>query len=200
MLRKWKTMEKLIRKLATYITLQNSDIEIITSSFINKTYKKGTYLLKQENRANKIFFIEKGLVRMYFISEEGTEINTYFASNDSFITSFSSFINQHPSVEFIKAEKDTTVYTLDYSDFKTNNDFMIKFRTLFVEQNLICIKNRLDLLQTSNAKEKYEYFIKNTDKNIINGIPQYHIASYLGITPESLSRLKKTFLTKSQEK
>ncbi len=200
MLRKWKTMEKLIRKLATYITLQNSDIEIITSSFINKTYKKGTYLLKQENRANKIFFIEKGLVRMYFISEEGTEINTYFASNDSFITSFSSFINQHPSVEFIKAEKDTTVYTLDYSDFKTNNDFMIKFRTLFVEQNLICIKNRLDLLQTSNAKEKYEYLIKNTDKNIINGIPQYHIASYLGITPESLSRLKKIFLTKSQEK
>jgi translation initiation factor 2 gamma subunit (eIF-2gamma) len=72
---------------------------------------------------------------------------------------------------------------------------------LFVEQNLVCVKNRLDLLQNSNAKEKYEHFIKNTNKEIINGIPLYHIASYLGITAESLSRIrKKAFLTKSQEK
>jgi hypothetical protein len=137
---------------------------------------------------------------MYFINENGNEINTYFASDGDFITSFSSFINQHTSIEFLKAEKETFVYSIKYSDFVINNEFLIKFRTLFVEQNLVCVKNRLDLLQNSNAKEKYEHFIKNTNKKIINGIPLYHIASYLGITAESLSRIrKKAFLTKSQE-
>ena len=194
-------MKNLIKTISEYITINNSDIKIIKKSFLKKEYKKGEFLLEQGKRADKVFFIEKGLVRMYFINENGNEVNTYFASDESFITSFSSFINQHSSVEFIKAEKETFVYSLNYSDFETNNDFMIKFRTLFVEQNLVCVKNRLDLLQTSNAKEKYEHFIKNTNKKIINGIPLYHIASYLGITAESLSRLrKKAFLTKSQEK
>ncbi|WP_166967566.1 Crp/Fnr family transcriptional regulator [Yeosuana marina] len=194
-------MKTLIKNISEYITINNSDIEIINKSFSKKEYKKGEYLIEQGKRADKVFFIEKGLVRMYFINENGNEINTYFASDESFITSFSSFINQYSSVEFIKAEKETSVYSLNYSDFETNNDFMIKFRTLFVEQNLVCVKNRLDLLQTSNAKEKYEHFIRNTNEKIINGIPLYHIASYLGITAESLSRLrKKTFLTKSQEK
>ncbi len=194
-------MKNLIKTISEYITINNSDIKIIKRSFSKKEYKKGEFLLEQGKRADKVFFIEKGLVRMYFINENGNEVNTYFASDESFITSFSSFINQHSSVEFIKAEKETFVYSLNYSDFETNNDFMIKFRTLFVEQNLVCVKNRLDLLQTSNAKEKYEHFIKNTNKKIIKGIPLYHIASYLGITAESLSRLrKKAFLTKSQEK
>ena len=194
-------MKNLIKTISEYITINNSDIKIIKKSFSKKEYKKGEFLLEQGKRADKVFFIEKGLVRMYFINENGNEVNTYFALDESFITSFSSFINQHSSVEFIKAEKETFVYSLNYSDFETNNDFMIKFRTLFVEQNLVCVKNRLDLLQTSNAKEKYEHFIKNTNKKIINGIPLYHIASYLGITAESLSRLrKKAFLTKSQEK
>jgi len=194
-------MQKLIRYISKYVIIDNSDIDIINKSFTKNKFKKGEYLIEQGKRADKVFFIEKGLVRMYFINENGNEINTYFASDESFITSFSSFINQHASVEFIKAEKDTSVYSLNYSDFETNNGFMIKFRTLFVEQNLVCIKNRLDLLQTSNAKEKYEHFILNTNKKIINGIPLYQIASYLGITAESLSRLrKKIFLTKSQEK
>ena len=194
-------MKKLIKNISEYITINNLDIEIINKVFSKEEYKKGEFLIEQGTRADKVFFIEKGLVRMYFINENGNEINTYFAADNSFITSFSSFINQHASAEFIKAEKDTAVYALNYLDFKTNNDFMIKFRTLFVEQNLVCVKNRLDLLQTSNAKEKYEHFIQNTNKNIINGIPLYHIASYLGITAESLSRLrKKAFLTKSQEK
>lgn len=194
-------MEKLIKNISKYITINNSDIEIINKVFSKKEYKKGEYLIEQGKRANEVFFIEKGLVRMYFVNENGNEINTYFTSEESFITSFSSFINQHSSVEFIKAEKEISAYSLNYSDFKTNNDFMIKFRTLFVEQNLVCVKNRLDLLQSSNAKQKYEHFIQNTNKKIINGIPLYHIASYLGITAESLSRLrKKAFLIKSQEK
>ena len=194
-------MKKLIKNISEYVAIKNSDIEIINNFFSKKKYKKGEFLIEQGKRADKVFFIEKGLVRMYFIDDNGNEINTYFATDDSFITSFSSFINQHASVEFVKAEKDTSVYSLNYSDFEINNDFMIKFRTLFVEQNLVCVKNRLDLLQTSNAKEKYEHFILNTNKKIINGIPLYHIASYLGITAESLSRLRKNvFLTKSQEK
>lgn len=193
-------MRKLIENISKYITINNSDIEIINRSFSKNEYKKGEFLIEQGKRAEKIFFIENGLVRMYFINENGNEVNTYFASDESFITSFSSFINQHSSIEFVKAEKETSIYSLNYSDFVTNSDFMIKFRTLFVEQNLVCVKNRLDLLQNSNAKEKYEHFIKNTNKEIINGIPLYHIASYLGITAESLSRIRKNiFLTKSQE-
>lgn len=184
-------MENLINSISKYILIDNFDIEIIKKSFIKKKFKKGDFLIEQGKRADKIFFIDSGLVRMFFINENGDEINTYFTTDNSFITSFSSFINKHSSIESIKAVQNTVTYSLKYSDFETNNEFMVKFRTLFVEQNLVCVKNRLDLLQNSNAKEKYEYFIKNTDKKILNGIPLYQIASYLGITAESLSRIRK---------
>ena len=180
--------------------LNNTDVELIKNVFTKQVYKKGEFLIEEGKRSNQVYFIESGLVRMYFINENGNEMNTYFASDASFITSYASFINQHASIEFLKAEKDTVVYALDYTSFIANNDFMLKFRALFAEQNLVCIKNRLDVLQNSDAQKKYEYFIQTTNQEIINGIPLYHIASYLGITAESLSRIrKKTFLTISQE-
>ena len=193
-------MENLIKRISKYISITNSDIKSIKEIFTVKEYEKGTFLIEQGNLADKIFFIEKGLVSMYFINESGNEVFTYFATDNNFITSFSSFINQHQSVENIKAIQKTKVYILNYTAFEGNTEFMIKFRALFAEQNLVCIKNRLDLLQNSRAKEKYEHFVKNTDSKITNGIPLYYIASYLGITAESLSRLRKNqFLTKSQE-
>jgi len=193
-------MESLVKSLSKYISINNSDIEIINTVFKEKKHIKGGFLIEEGKRADKLFFIESGLVRMYFTDENGKEIHTYFATDTNFITSFSSFINKHISVESIRAVKQTKVYVLNYSDFKSNNEFMHKFRSLFAEQNLVCIKERLDLLQNSNARKKYDYFIKNTDYKIINGIPLYQIATYLGITAESLSRIRKNlFLTKSQE-
>lgn len=184
-------MKNLINSISKQVLINSVDIQTIHKSFTKKEYKKSTFLIEKGKRADKLYFIESGLVRMFFIDEKGNETNTYFAAENDFITSFSSFINQHTSVESIITHKKTIVYSLSYLDFKANNDFMIKFRTLFAEQNLVCIKNRLDLLQSSNAKEKYEHFIKNMNKEIINGIPLYHIASYLGITAESLSRLRR---------
>ena len=124
-------MEELIKTISEYKTINNSDIKIINEIFSKDIYKKGEFLIEQGKRADKIFFIKKGLVRMYFINESGNEINTYFASDGNFITSFSSFINQHLSVEYLKAEKETVAYSINYSDFIINNDFLIKFRTLF---------------------------------------------------------------------
>lgn len=88
-------MEKLIKNISEYITINHSDIEIINKSFSKKEYKKGEFLLEQGKHADKVFFI----------NENGDEVNTYFASAENFITLFSSFINQYSSVEFIKAEK-----------------------------------------------------------------------------------------------
>ena len=193
-------MDELIKNISKYISVDKSDIEVIKEIFQKKSYDKGELLIEQGKRADKLFYIENGLVRMYFVDEKGDEIHTYFATDNGFITSFSGFINQHLSVENIKAVQQTNVFYLNYSDFVKKNNFINKFRTLFAEQNLVCIKKRLDLLQNSKAIEKYNYFLKNTDKKIINGIPLYQIASYLGITAESLSRIRKNqFLTKSQE-
>ncbi len=193
-------MDELIKNISKYISIDDSDIETIKQIFQKKTYEKGELLIEQERRVDKLFYIKSGLVRMYFIDEEGNEVHTYFATDNDFITSFSGFINHHLSAENLKAVQQTNVFYIHYSDFIKQGSFTTKFRTLFAEQNLVCIKKRLDLLQNSKAIEKYNHFLKNTDKKIINGIPLYQIASYLGITAESLSRIRKNqFLTKSQE-
>jgi CRP-like cAMP-binding protein len=133
------------------------------------------------------------LLRTYHI-QNGIEINTYFACDRQFISAFSSFISQTASFEFLETIEDSTVYELSYhsldSLYKESSKFE-KLGRILAERNYLCVLDRTLTMQTKTAKEKYLDFIKNYDKKIIQRVPQYQIASFLGIAPESLSRVRK---------
>ena len=129
---------------------------------------------------------------------EGKEINTYFACDNQFISSFSSFINRTPSFEILETIEDSVVLELSYNALTKLYLESRKFEKLgriLAEKNYLCILDRTFLMQTKTAKEKYLDFIKTNDKKILQKVPQHQIASFLGIAPESLSRVRREIST-----
>lgn len=140
-----------------------------------------------------IYFIESGLLRTYYLLE-GREITTYFACDGQFISSYSSFITQTASFETLEAIEDSIVYELSYQSMTELYEKSSKFEKIgriLAEKNYLCVLDRTRSMQTKTAKQKYLDFIKNNDKKIVQRVPQHQIASFLGVAPESLSRVRK---------
>ncbi len=186
-------MDELYKILEDLIGLTESEWRSFSAKLNRKAFKSKTQLVKEGYTAHNIYFIETGLLRTYHLLE-GKEINTYFACDRQFISSFSSFISQSPSFEILEAIEDSTVYELPYHTLTTLYAESKKFEKLgriLAEKNYLCVLDRTFTMQTKTAKQNYLYFIKNYDKKIIQRVPQYQIASFLGIAPESLSRIRK---------
>jgi CRP-like cAMP-binding protein len=186
-------MNELHTILEELIGLTKSECQKFRTQLKRKEYKAKTLLIKENYHAKNIYFIESGLLRTYHLLD-GKEISTYFACNKQFISVFSSFISQKPSFEFLETIEDSIVYELSHKlliQLYSESSKFEKLGRILAEHNYLCIYDRALLMQTKTAKEKYLDFIKKYDKKIIQRVPQYQIASFLGIAPESLSRVRK---------
>lgn len=182
--------QKLLEEL---IGLTQSDWLIFSDHLIKKEFKAKTPIISEGSIAKNLYFIESGLLRTYHL-KDGKEINTYFACDKQIIATFSSFISQTPSFETLETVDDSSVYELSYHNLNKLYNTSKKFEKLgriLAEQNYLCVLDRTYTMQTKTAKEKYLDFIKSYDKKIVTRVPQHQIASFLGIAPESLSRVRK---------
>jgi len=158
-----------------------------------RQFEKGEYLVKAGEVSQRFYFVVSGLTRVFHLNKD-KEINTGFFWGEQFVTDYASFITRHPSVEFAQCLEDTKVITFDYSSVKflyKNTHSWETLCRLFVEQRFLEVTSRAVFLQTGDAKQRYMAFVKNTPTNLVKKIPNYQIASYLGITPESLSRVRQ---------
>ncbi len=186
-------MIELYNILEDLIGLTKSEWNNFSSKLKRRDFKAKALLLNQGNVAHNLYFVESGLLRTYHL-QAGKEINTYFACNKQFISVFSSLISQTPSFETLEVLEDSTVYELSHQALMELYNTSSKFERLgriLAEKNYLCVVDRTLTMQTKTAKEKYLEFIKNYDKKIVQRVPQYMIASFLGIAPESLSRIRK---------
>jgi CRP-like cAMP-binding protein len=190
-------MNDLFNLLEKLIGLTKNEWEFFSKQLKKQKFKAQTILLKEGSIANSIYFIETGLLRTYHL-HDGREINTYFACDTQLISAFSSFITQTSSFETLEAIEDSIVYALPFDNltelYKTSNKFE-KLGRLLAEKNYLCVLDRTYTMQTKKAKQKYLDFINTYDKKIVQNVPQHHIASFLGIAPESLSRVRKQIAT-----
>ncbi|MDP2721302.1 MAG: hypothetical protein A2W85_05340 [Bacteroidetes bacterium GWF2_41_31] len=186
-------MKELHKILEELICLTESEWESFYDKLIRKEFKARTLIVREGSMAQNLYFIETGLLRTYHLLD-GKEINTYFACDRQFISIFSSFISQTPSFEILETIEDSVVYELSYQAltelYKESSKFE-KLGRIIAEKNYLCILDRTFTMQTKTAKQKYLDFIKNYDKKIVQRVPQHQIASFLGIAPESLSRVRK---------
>lgn len=183
-------LKKILEEL---IGLNESEWLALKTKFNKKEYKSKSFLISEDKIAYNLYYIQSGLLRTFHL-QEGKEINTYFACDNQFITSFSSFITQTHSFEYLQTVEDSTVYSISYVELIELYNESSKFEKLgriLAEKNYLCVLDRTLSMQTKNAKEKYLDFIENYDKKIVQRIPQHQIASFLGIAPESLSRVRK---------
>ncbi|MTI32762.1 Crp/Fnr family transcriptional regulator [Xanthovirga aplysinae] len=162
------------------------------SKVLKKVYlKKKDFLLKAGNICSFIGFIQEGVLRSY-VQKDGDEFNIDIYLQGSFVSSYTSFLTQMPSKGNLQALADTTIYIIPYKDYsellKSTGDWYLFGKyladTLFIKK---C--QRETSLLTDSATERYRLLLK-TYPQIEQLVTQYHIASYLGIKPESLSRIK----------
>lgn len=185
-------MEKLKNCILSQVAIEKKSIEAILSAFEPVELKKGEFFLKSGKICRKMAFIDTGYLRMYDIVD-GKEITLWIGSDSRFITSLSSFIFQTSNHWNIQAITDCKLYVINRENhFKLN-----KAEPKWLEFDNLLLANSFALLEKSmfsqlhtTAKQRYDNLLKE-EPQLFKYVPLQYIASMLGITPESLSRLRK---------
>lgn len=194
--------EKKYLKFREYISnnikLTNAEWISFESLLERKEYKSGDYF-STDNNEYKIGLIEKGLLRTYFINENGNEYTIEFCKENELIADYRILQSKPHSDYFISAIEDSTIMQLNWKDFLHLCSVNSVWEDFKSNQLLSFYKEKLERereLISLKADERYRTFLNNSQ--ISNRIPQYQIAAYLGITPETLSRIKKRNLDINQ--
>lgn len=167
----------------------SSGLEVLDKKTISKSFKKGELIQSEGELSTKIFFVRKGLLRSYAIDEKGKEHIFMFAS-EGWIMSDGAEYNM-PAELFIDAVEPTEVGVIDKKLF---HETIIPIqdlngRVMSLIRRVGVLQKRVIMLMSASALERYEHFLE-TYPEIVQRVPQRMIASYLGITPEALSKVK----------
>lgn len=184
-------------KLFDYLKKEQMDVfnfELAEKFFQQKVLKKDEIFIESGKKCRHVAFIEKGLV-VYYSLEEGKEIICDFAKEGDWITQYESFINQSPSPLSVKALEYTELQLISRENLRKLYAevpaFEVYTRSL-IEQYFISSLKRSNELQALKAEDRYSKFARENPQ-LIQRVTQYYIASYLGIAPQSLSRIRKNF-------
>lgn len=191
-------MEQIKQVMKQLIKVSDVELNDFLNQSFTKTFKRLEILSKSNIVPNAIFFIKKGIIRVCITDKEGTEHTIHFALENQFIADYSSFIQNQPGKYSLQALEDTEVIILPRSliEWGYNNlNEGQKLGRLIAEYYFIYQDDRIKNLYVRTPKERYDC-ITDIFPNIHNRVPQHMIASYLGITPIHLSRLKKAVLEK----
>lgn len=175
------------------IEISNTDLETIINCFKPKTLKKKDFLLNQGSIYKYEGFVLDGCFRIFTIDQKGNENTLYFAANDWWLMDIDSFMNKTPSHLNIQALEDSEVLLIDRADKMRLYESLPIVEKLFrvmSQKALVAWQRRLIRNHCETAKERYLHF-SNTYPNIASKLTDKQIASYLGITHEFLSKIKK---------
>jgi len=142
---------------------------------------------------DKIFFLDKGFARMFYLDSNGNEINYRFTDSGNFFVDFQSFLTKKPSRFYWEVMHRAEVMIISYHGvqeiYKISESWNL-FGRLMAEQVYLQLNERVEILLFMQPEERYLYMLKNYP-NIISQIPQLHIATYFGMKPETLSRIRR---------
>ncbi|MBX3240313.1 MAG: Crp/Fnr family transcriptional regulator [Chitinophagaceae bacterium] len=159
---------------------------------------KNTILLRQEAVCSEVYFVEHGLLRSYTVDEEDKLHVIQFAPEESWIGDRNSFYFGEPALFFIDAYEDSEVAVLDARFFEHINKIpeFAGFQSRILHNHIRLLQIRINMLMAASAEARYLDFVSRYP-NLTLRVPQWMIASYLGITPESLSRVRKELARKN---
>ena len=185
--------ELLHKKINAITPLTEEEFDYCKSLFTPKKLRKRQYLLQEGDICRYQAFVEKGILRSYTIDDKADEHILQFAPEGWWIADLSSFLTGEPSIFNIEALEDAELLLLSRSSWELLLQNVPKFERFFrilIQNNLIATQRRLLQSLTQSAEEKYNDFTDTYPECVLR-VPQRMIASYLGISRETLSRLRK---------
>lgn len=192
-------MNNLLRShIEKRVHLNNDEFAICAGFFISKKLRRKQFLLHEGDICKNIGFVNSGCLRQYTIDNKGAEHIIQFAIEDWWVSDLNSFLSGKPATENIDALEDSEVLLLEKSardELLNACPKMEKFFRILIEANHVATHQRISDSLSTPAEERYLNFIKTYPK-IFEQVPLSQIASYLGITPQSLSRIRKEIIQK----
>ena len=180
------------------VYLTDEEFNFCTKFFISKKLKKHQFLLNEGDVCRYLGFVNSGCLREYSIDNKGIEHIIQFAIEDWWVSDLHSFLSGLPATYNIDALQDSDILLLEKSARDKLLDAcpkMEKFFRLLIEANHVASHQRISDSLSASAEERYLKYIKTYPK-LFEQVPQNQIASYLGITPQSLSRIRKELIQK----
>ncbi|GAA4335808.1 Crp/Fnr family transcriptional regulator [Mucilaginibacter gynuensis] len=180
------------------INLTAEDWALIESLVVIKKLRKHQYLLQEGDLWKYHAFVCEGCLRTYRIDDKGQENIMYFAIENWWTGDRESLHSGNPSRSNIDAVEDTVVLLFTYNNFEAIKNTIPVFRELIntiIDRSLVATQNRVHTSISQTAEERYNSFLANSP-HLANRVPQHMIASYLGISPETLSRVRKQAVKK----
>lgn len=190
--------EFLIKHLQDRIELSDEEANQFVSNFKIKKIKKRQFIVQPDFVAQHRNYVVEGALKAYVVNDEGQEHTIAFAIEDWWISDYNSYIYQQPATMFVMALEDAVLLQIDFETEAKLKRANPKFETFFritAERTAAFFQRRIITNLTSSAEERYDKFISEFPL-IVNRVPQYALASYLGMTTEFLSKIKNNKLKK----
>jgi CRP-like cAMP-binding protein len=186
-------MESLLKTIRSFAKISAAEEERLCSIVTTQTCDKGDIFIRAGTVPQKIAFVVRGLFRYYYPTSSGNEFTKGFFPENSFISSYTAMVRHRPSHYTIEALEPSTILTFSYADWKTLYESHAGWSALIIallEKGYSKKENRERELLLFNAEERYRSFLTEYPE-LENRVKQHLIASYLGITPVALSRIRK---------
>ncbi len=184
-------MESFFNTVAQFLTLSSESKDLLSTVLKKAEYPKGKLLEKQNSVCDTLYFIEKGLTRTFY-TKHGKDVTDWLSAENSFACSIVSFITRQPDIRAIETLEQTTCWILNYYDLEKLYDKshqVERMGRLITNSGIVQVQKRFDDLHFASALERYHIMLKE-NPTFINRVPLGIIASYLGITQETLSRIR----------
>lgn len=184
--------------LSTKVQLSKEELDFWISMLESKKISRHDYLLREGEIAKHVTFVCKGCLRLYSIDAKGREHILQFAPENWWVGDVDSFSNNKPSLYYIDALEDSEILTMDAVSNQLLFDRVPQAAIFFqklMQNRQAATQKRIIYSMSASAEERYTDFLK-TYPSFSQRMPLHMIASYLGITPESLSRIRKQLVTK----
>ena len=188
----YKMNPKLIHYIRRYIDISDDELDIFHSYLKPKLVQKKEFLLKEGQVCNSRYFIIKGCLRLFYIDKKAKEQIIHFGIDSWWITDYESLINRKPSHLYIQAIEDTELLFLEKDAFEALCKELPKterFFRMIMEKTYIAAQKRIEYMFSLSGEEMYQTFIA-ANPDFAQRVPQYMIASMLGLTPEFISKVR----------
>jgi CRP-like cAMP-binding protein len=189
-------IEPLLNYIRNFVDLTEAEEAILTSKVRSRTYLKGQFIVQQGDICKYSSFLVSGCTKTFFVDDKGQEHIVMFAIEDWWTSDIGSFITQTPADFNVQCLENTEVFQFSFEDQEVLYQSIPKLERLFrkmIEKHVVSSQKRILRGLSLSAKEQYLFF-KQEYPTIEQRVPQYMVASYLGITKEFLSKIKKEIL------